>query len=51
MNSVSLDELKGIEKNIKRQLITEYNEFISEEKASLLLNEDYFNKSNYSNNK
>ncbi len=51
MNSVTLDELKELEKNIKKELIIEYNGFIPKDKADLWLNNDYFNKSNYNSKK
>ena len=51
MNSVTLDELKELEKSIKKELIIEYNGFIPKDKADLWLNNDYFNKSNYNSKK
>lgn len=51
MNSVTLDELKELEKSIKKEIIIEYSAFISKDKVDYWLNNDYFNKSNYSSNK
>ena len=40
MNSVTLDELKELEKNIKKELIIEYNGFIPKDNWANFLSKD-----------
>ena len=51
MENVTLDKLIEFEKNIKKEIIIKYNNVLPKDKVDFLVENNYFNKNNYNENK